>query len=356
MKRIFISLLTLLALCSCTNNTQQTKKNIPTFHFNDISKPETIMLSEIGVNDIEYIPLETNDSSIISNIRKVKVSKNKIIVYDFKQLSMFNMDGSYITEIGKTGKGPEEYLMCNDFDFFIKEKSIVVLSKFEDKFYWYGYDGKFIKTTPAPKEITDFVCSDSTFICYCENLPINLDPENSFYIVNTDGDIIKQFSNKYKLKGAKNIWVFGSTENLFYRVKNQLYVKNVQCDTIFSWKDRSFYPQAIIDRGDRIVTPELRILKPHLGPKQEHCIYGNVLFAMNDFIYYSAVCEKIGYNVICTSQNGNPIVKYTNDAIVDDIDGGPKVDNFKLKLNDTEILSWINSMDLKIYVEPKIRK
>ncbi len=117
----------------------------------DLSKPEKISLSELGVEDVEYIPLETKEKSLISEMYKVKVYNDKLVIGTGDNILMFNMDGSFISEIGKKGKGPEEYQCCQDLNFFPKEKSIVVLSKFEGKFYWYDYGGKFIKQRPRPK-------------------------------------------------------------------------------------------------------------------------------------------------------------------------------------------------------------
>lgn len=65
--------------------------------------------------NIHYVPLETNDSSLLGNFPKNIINKNNYIyVYDTKisgqEIYLYNKDGGFLHHIGRKGQGPEEYL------------------------------------------------------------------------------------------------------------------------------------------------------------------------------------------------------------------------------------------------------
>ena len=68
--------------------------------------------------NIEAICLETKDECLISDPQKVIVFDNKkIFVQDFdKNLLIFDINGKFISKVGKKGRGPGEYIQLAGFD------------------------------------------------------------------------------------------------------------------------------------------------------------------------------------------------------------------------------------------------
>lgn len=64
------------------------------------------------IEKIEYIPLETNDSCLVSNILDLAITAEYLFVYQGKEnkVYQFGRDGKFIRQISETGNGPEEIM------------------------------------------------------------------------------------------------------------------------------------------------------------------------------------------------------------------------------------------------------
>ncbi|WP_455961776.1 6-bladed beta-propeller [Bacteroides bouchesdurhonensis] len=131
MKHLIFIVLSILALTGCStksttgsssNPTNDSIKNIRTDPVViDITKtPEKILVLEDIVN-IEYIPLETNDSTLVNRPRPDIVSERYIIYRnDNGQILVFNRKGKSLYSFNRRGGGPEEY--TNIYHIILDEK------------------------------------------------------------------------------------------------------------------------------------------------------------------------------------------------------------------------------------------
>lgn len=113
MQKIFFFLLLVYSFYSC-NAEGTTNKGVVRID----------MLQGLGTHNIEnliksiqIIPLETNDASLIHQIRKIKkVDQNWYVLdYNDSPIKRFSQDGHFITQIGKKGQGPGEFVQISDF-------------------------------------------------------------------------------------------------------------------------------------------------------------------------------------------------------------------------------------------------
>lgn len=107
----------ILSISSCKNNNNADKESIlNTIKINSNKLQEEGYLSSL-VKDFQIVPLETNDSSLILDIRKVMCYKDYIYILDKStfRLLLFENNGKFIKQIGKRGQGPGEYLELLDF-------------------------------------------------------------------------------------------------------------------------------------------------------------------------------------------------------------------------------------------------
>ena len=96
--------------------------------------------------EVQLIPLETTDNSLMADIHFSKVKNDTLFLFSRKQyaLFMFNTKGEYLNKISKVGQGPGEYTLIHDFDICPKRNSIEMLSPF-GSIYSYTMNGDFIE-------------------------------------------------------------------------------------------------------------------------------------------------------------------------------------------------------------------
>lgn len=104
------------ALFSCNSVTESTISNSETIDIeNSIGKAEVVKLSEVA-KSIEYIPLETNDSVLLSEISSVVYSSDRIYISsDNNKIFVFDSKGNHIRTLNRKGRGPGEYMMILSF-------------------------------------------------------------------------------------------------------------------------------------------------------------------------------------------------------------------------------------------------
>ena len=155
-----------------------------------------IKLSEIGVIGIEYLPLKTTNQNVIPQIKNIIFSKNYFLTQGSSRINMFRYDGTFVTEIGTIGKGPNEFITSSDIDIDPKNESIYIGDGILSKFLVITKEGKVVRTFKSPQ--TGYMkfkfTRDGILVFYNNNLG-NI--ENSFILIDTTGKIIENFPNKY---------------------------------------------------------------------------------------------------------------------------------------------------------------
>lgn len=353
-----LSLIVLLLFNASCKSTIKEIDELKTFDLTTLPEVKNVKLSELGFKNIEYIPLETTDSSLIQrkyspiSFYKVLSGDGFFIVRQFTTVLKFKDDGSFIRKIGTVGRGPGEFQVCHDID--VDELGrIYIVDAWKEKFFKYSENGDLIKifNSPLVRKAVEFIYFDGKFLCYNQN---NLaDIANSFNLTDTNGAMLKSFPNKYPF--SKHSSAFGfNHENMFYRFDNKVFTKEVYCDTIFEFNNLSFKPHIVIHVGDRLITPEVRsktdgleILKTYINPFN--------LFEFGDFVYYEFQTEMISYQDIKVySFIGSK--KEDFEALIDghkglenDLDGGPSIVPITIK-DDSTIIAMVEALELKNYI------
>ena len=156
MKAIIRILLISLIIVSCHSSISKDQSIIRTFDLKELPKISEVKLSDLGFVDIEYIPLETNDQSVMGRFGLRAVTDRFIVCdsfYIIKQLNniwKFRSDGSFETKIGTPGRGPTEFQVAHDLDLDQKNKRIYLVSGWQDKCNVYSETGEFLKTFGIP--------------------------------------------------------------------------------------------------------------------------------------------------------------------------------------------------------------
>lgn len=111
----------------------------------NIGKGYILNLSEIA-EKIDYIPLETNNFSMIEEIRSIFYSSDhfiiRSIVSETEKIYIFDKDGKTFSVINKKGRGPDEYTMIYSID--VNKDTLTILSV--NKINEYTFNGKLIRS------------------------------------------------------------------------------------------------------------------------------------------------------------------------------------------------------------------
>ena len=351
MKALKSILIISLFVMSCQNANNMNEKQIKIFDLKVLPKITEIKLSELGFIDIEYIPLETIEHSVISKINEIHVGNNYFLIKFLNQILKFQSNGSFVTKIGTEGRGPNEYLVAHDVDIDIKNQNIYLVDGWAKRFYVYSETGKFIRSFPGPMNTHYFKITEQGILCYSTNYIANI--EDSYNLIDTLGRIIKSIPNKYPWKIVqKGTAIF--YENLFYRFDNKLFKKEIYSDTVYVFEKLDFKPHLVIEQGEKLLTTQARsdfeatyLFENYISQKN--------LFEFGDYIYYEFMYDfRIGVNNILRGFIGSKKDNFqalinSEQGFTNDLDGGPNIWPRTIKDNNS-IISWIDPIQLKTHV------
>jgi hypothetical protein len=110
----------------------------------NVGKTSVVNLSEIA-KSIDYIPLETNDESLLAPpLMYLNFENGKLFIQQFQtEIKIFNQDGSFIKTFNRQGRGPQEYEDLYDFYVDPLTNNLQVYSY--RQLSEYNNNGEFIK-------------------------------------------------------------------------------------------------------------------------------------------------------------------------------------------------------------------
>ena len=345
-----------LIFISCILSTITLTGQLVTFDLKKLPKQTSVKLSEIGATEIKYIPLQTTQQSLISEIKDIIFAKDYFITQYYAEINMFLYDGSFVTRIGKIGRGPNEFTTAHDVDINPKGESIYVADGWLQKFVVFNKYGKVIRTFKTPlRGPMDFRFTEDGILCYFQN-PMGT-TENSFILIDTLGKIIKNYPNRYPWKRTAPTIAYPG-ENLYYRFNGNLNKKEIYSDTVYTYMNKSFEPHLIIDIGKLRLTPSSREERDYKYLMSNFLDPSN-LFEFGDCIYYEFILsingetEKLSF---IGSKNGKINLLFDSETgLINDIDAGPNILPKTVKGNST-MVAWINALELKQHFQAKTLK
>lgn len=348
LSQFFLSVVLFSAfLISCKNSSPNASGSFITYDLKELPEQAPLKLSDLGAKEILYLPLETNEKSVIPRIQKIIRGKNYFLTQAFTDINMFRYDGSFVTKIGTPGRGPDEFTVAHDIDINPDSETIYLLDGWQQKFLVYSSNGELLRTFKYPlRAAVNFRFTQDGILCY--NLNNMGDIETSFILIDTTGQIIKSFPNKYPWTRKFPTLAYQS-ENIFYRYNDRLIKKEVYCDTLYVYNNKDFEPYSVIDVGDRRITPEVRtesdaqiIMQNYINPMN--------LFQFGDYIYYEFFVSRYdkpeGLSFIGSKDGRLRVLFDPEKELINDLDGGPVIWP-KTAWDDWTLVSWIDAINLK---------
>jgi hypothetical protein len=345
-----------MACCHASNETG--KDQIVTFDLQKLPDVGHVKLSELGFEDITYIPLQTTPASIISRINEIKTGNGFFLIKFFNTILEFKEDGSFIAKIGSEGRGPTEFTVAHDLDIDKKNRFIYLVSAWQKKFIVYSESGKFLRIFPCPISTTNFIITEDGILCYSMNSLGNI--KTSFNLIDIYGGITKSFPNKYTWNKVQSSTSIFKNENIFYRFNNRFFIKEIYSDTVYMFENKDFKPHIIFKQGEKLLSAKARSEFSSIY-LFENFIDQNNLFEFGDYIYFEFMYGfKIGgnnnlYGFVGSKKNDFKVLINLEEGFLNDLDGGPNIWP-KTVLDDYTVISWVDAIHLKTLVSSEAFK
>ena len=154
------------------------------------------------IDSVEVVPLETTGKALIGLVGKILLLPNgNVLIKSTASMVMFSPKGKFLFQIGKNGRGPEEYLTIDDVCLSQDARELWILGGCEIVKYS-TETGRFIrKTTLELPEICngfDAIASGpghSAFLYYCPQMDENNFSEDFYCLYRYDeqGRILQKF-------------------------------------------------------------------------------------------------------------------------------------------------------------------
>ncbi len=322
----------------------------------DLKEPynvSEVKLSELGVTDIQYIPLQTDTNYILSSIQKLKVAESSFIIFDNSlQINRFGFDGMFINKIGKIGRGPGEFRAPSDFTIDNQNQRIFICPlENETQLYIYSLNGNYLYEIPCPNYTRKIYYSKMGILCWNDNMSGQKDVMDNLFLLDDKGNVIKKFVKKYNY--SNTVFPNGFQEEfLMYEFNGNLYTKEIYSDTVFIFENDEFFPAFILDHGETTLSVEARErIVDEKTMKEVNTQYSKEinLFEFSNYVYSEFLYHDEGYGFIGSFDGEYKSFFNLEYGIINDIDNGPNI-WFKSAKDNNTILSWINAFELKTHV------
>jgi len=261
--------------------------------------PQEVKLSEI-CDSMIYIPLETKKECLLSKGASIRIDGNDVFCMYSWGIYHFNIDGRFIGQIGKKGRGPGEFVSRN-FCLNRRDKRIYVYANFKKRLFEFDYNGKFLGN--------NFTLGDdivgSMLFCEKSNSILN----SSYYALKTNKEekttfeynILnekslnseictaiksKYYPKEYKLRKANGLTqMCGSS---IFKHNGDIRVQEIFSDTLFEYRNKALHPVVILNNKE-------------FKPKFTYDVYDEVYEKTK---WYSEEREELSRNLLYSSIGG----------------------------------------------------
>jgi hypothetical protein len=310
-----------LLLTACNHKNTTDNKNV------DLLSPASGLIEKLSeiASDIDYIPLQTSDSSLIRRIFSLKATDYYYYINSSSKILCFNHDGQFSFSLDKTGCGPEEYQFISDFDVSTDNKLLVI--KANNELVFYSVEDRmvdFIKkfpVNPAPASI-NFTAGNNILLQYSNEDGIK---PFSRILINLKGDTIYKRPNYLRFTSKDGMITYSIYENIRYYYNGSLLTKELQNDTLFRFDvDKSaLAPYMVFATRGKGLTPTARAEGIYLSDHLNEFLQVQKIFESDRILWYSTYYLDEGGNFIYEKGSGKKFSVDNKSLLTDDLAGGP---------------------------------
>lgn len=190
----------------------------------------------------KIIPLETNDSCLIMEIKKAVFFDDRFFLLDERSQKVleFDFNGNFITQIGARGEGPGQYLETHDFSICDQTGNIYISDYY--KFHVYSYGGKHLETVKLNYSGYNMSVIDPDTIVFWGN-----SRDYRLRVSNSDGNLYEEYIPYHPKQRTGISFPLSKQSDLI-----DIHVPT--CDTIYTVKRGNLMASAFLDFGEYAFT------------------------------------------------------------------------------------------------------
>src|SRR5690606_6793095 len=214
-------------------------------------------------------------------------------------LSVFDITGRFLNQIGRQGRGPTEYINIRDFDVNESTGHVLIYDDYTRKIFQFLSDGTFIKEVQMPFAASQIAVRDDLVYMYRFN-PSQFS-DFSLNIYDTLGNVKRQyFESDPREMGILNKTVFGGSS-----YDDKMPFQESLYSHIYTLEKGKLTPAYKVDFGKHNLTDEARkkILDDPMG--QDEIMNGNIhmvadvhhVHLLKDYLMFTYEYNRIPHNV-----------------------------------------------------------
>ncbi|MDR3250587.1 MAG: 6-bladed beta-propeller [Tannerella sp.] len=303
-----------------------------------------LKLSDLA-EEVEYVPLETNEKCLIGNIIPNPALTDE---YIFVGNLQFDRKGKFIRSIHHTGQGPnEDFIRCTGYDK--KNRLIYMYGNYPPyKIIVYDFNGKLVKSINNPLKDEPFDSEGQLFFVHgiiCDdkgNLVLFPDYEKKqilykYVVMSPDGKIIhKEKSYDVCTFKERTLEVSSYYTSPFFRNESGYYLRKSYNDTIFRINPDYTCSAAYFIKQQKPVTLEESMKASAYVINYSELINRNTIYTVKDskkYLYidhahspYDRENRRIFFSLY--DKQTRQLTANIKRTIQNDWDGGMDIENF----------------------------
>lgn len=240
MSRRCLSLFIAVVIFACNNHTKVTvDTSIKELEILNVDAPLKVNYDEI-VDSVSYFPLKT-DKCLIDKIERIIRDDKYLFIKDINGLHIFNINGDFISDVGKKGAAPDEYFYIRSYYLDKALKQICIISYPDNKLLKYSYSGELISIEKFSYNFTNTafvkcIAPDSLVVYNAlSSAPGERSAEYELYTFNQSNIVTKSLFEGYDLTAmgayypllyypiveqGTNLFLISALSNIVYRYSN----------------------------------------------------------------------------------------------------------------------------------------
>jgi len=314
---------------------------------------KTHLLSDL-CEEIDYIPLETNPSYLIQKIRQIALTDSFVFISDFNKLIQFYRNGKFIRQIGKQGRGPEEYVYIRDIGINEKKSTIIISSPMNHSVFEYDFNGKYLRSVKVPVNFGELLIIDSTsLMLHIPNVPSPGEERVlSWYIIDMNGNELIKINNSLKRKSSPG---FSIIESPLYFYDGTAHFMEFGIDTLYFFKGSVKKPYAIFHLGDLKMDPD-PVWSQESVEKLADRLWIYTIYEDNRYLYLNLNWGLSLEPFACVFDKNTKKVEILKDSgFLNDLNAGPSFWPKKV-YSDSLLIDYIDAYQFKEYTGSSIFK